>query len=721
MKFSEQWLREWVDINITIQQLAEKLTAVGLEVESIESVGDDHVIELGLTPNRGDCLSIRGIAREVAVITGLSLRDSFFSSSLRGSFFSPSLRGSQSEPKQSIESGLLRPDGLAMTNKNAFLAMTGNSSLATTDALTITIQSPNACPRYCGRIIKNVKADAPTPEHIRKRLEKAGVNSVSIIVDITNYVMLELGQPLHAFDLDKLQGNITVRMSENEEVELLNGVKVKLGKNTLVICDDQKVVAAAGVMGALNSEVSETTRNIFIESAYFNPVAVAGKARQFVINSDGSQRFERGVDFELPRPTLEYVTELILEYAGGKAGIISESISPIDLPTRKPIRLSQHRLNNLLGIDIPVNTISDILKRLGMKVEQTSTEFIVTPPSHRFDINIAEDLIEEVARIHGYNTITEQPLPAKPNKTPSESSVSVGTIKQTLIDAGYHEVITYSFVDERLQQRMFPNDIAQKLLNPISQDMNVMRVSIWPGLLQTFIYNQNRQQADMRIFEIGQCFIQGQDGLGQIDKLAGLIAGQCYPLHWKLPKRAVDFFDAKGDMQRLLLLANISNAEFRAAEHHCLHPGQTAHIIHEDEVIGVIGALHPALLKELGLKGPVFLYEITLSSILRRHLPHYQPVSKFPAIRRDLALVVDNTVTADAIIQCIRAKAGVLLTQIEIFDLYEGQTIGEGKKSIALGLILQDFSHTLIDVEVNTLMQAVIADLQKNLQATVRE
>jgi phenylalanyl-tRNA synthetase beta chain len=678
MKFSEQWLREWVDPKIKTAELGAALTAAGLEVEAIEQDGKDNIIELGLTPNRGDCLSIRGVAREVCVITGTKLR--------RGRIVC--------DPKAAYNAA---------------------------PTININLKAKQQCPRYTGRVIKNVDACKTTPAAIAERLEKAGVQAVSIIVDIANYVMLELGQPLHAFDLDKLQGDITVRMSKDEEVELLDGTKAKLGKDTLVICDDKNVLAAAGVMGTLASAVSESTKNIFLESAYFDPNAIAGKTRQFSINSDAAQRFERGVDFELAPIALERVTDLILQYAGGEAGPVCENTAAGDLPERKPVRLLLTRLNDLLGTEIAADKVANILQQLEMQVEQKGEEFIVTPPSHRFDIGISEDLIEEVARIHGYNNIPEQQLPAKPNSTLSETAIATDTIKQTLIDRGYHEVITYSFVDSTWQNIMFPEEEGQTLLNPISQEMNIMRVCIWPGLLKTLAYNQNRQQPDMRIFEIGQCFRVREGKLMQNDMLAGLISGQCYPLHWKLPQRPKDFYDAKGDLEALLELAGVYGAEFVASKHNSLHPGQTADIMWDDKVIGAVGALNPRLAKTFSIKGPVFLYEIELASILRRPLPQYQAVSKFPAIRRDLALVVDDTVTAEAIRQQIKASAGTLLTNIQIFDVYQGENIAKGKKSIALGLILQDFSHTLIDEEVNKLIQTVIADLEINLQATVRE
>ncbi len=678
MKFSEQWLREWVNPKIKTNELAQKLTAAGLEVESVEAVGKDHVIELGLTPNRGDCLSIRGVAREVAVITD---RKVLF------------------DPQAELHSA---PAQIGATLK-------------------ILLKAKEQCPRYTGRIIKNVNVTAQTPREIAERLEKSGVQAVSIIVDIANYVMLELGQPLHAFDLDKLQGDITVRMSKNEEVALLDGTTAKLGKNTLVITDDKKVVAAAGVMGTLDSAVSDTTKNIFVESAFFDPKAIAGKARKFNINSDAAQRFERGVDFELPPIALERVTDLILQHAGGQAGPVCENTETENLPSRDPVRLSLHKLKNLLGADIAADKVASILQALDMQVEQKGEDFVVTPPAHRFDIKIAEDLIEEIARIHGYDQILEQALPVTPGKMPSETDVSVQTIKQTLVDRAYHEVITYSFVDATWQKIMFPDEAGQELLNPISQDMSIMRVCIWPGLLKTFSYNQNRQQSDMRIFEIGQCFRLRGGQLLQSDMLAGLISGQCYPLHWKLPQRPVDFFDAKGDLEALLAMVGIKEAKFVPAEHNSLHPGQTANILLDDEIIGAIGALNPRLAKEFGIKGPVFLYELELASILRRSLPTCQPISKFPAIRRDLALLVDDTVSAAVISAQIKACAGTLLSKIEIFDIYQGENIAKGKKSVALGLILQDFSHTLIDEEVNTLIQKVIADLEKHLQATVRE
>lgn len=687
MKFSEQWLRDWVNPSVDTQTLGDKLTALGLELDGISDLGQDKVIELGITPNRGDCLSILGVAREVSLGFGTPIQDPIYE----------------------------------------------EAPIHLNEMLPIDLQVPEYCPRYCGRIIRHTNGAAATPDWMQSRLEKAGMQSVNFLADVTNYVMLELGQPMHVFDLSKIKGGLHVRLSQGEKITLLNQSEVTLSENDLVICDEEGVIALAGVMGGLATAVSTDTKDIFLEAAYFTPEAISGRARRLGINSEGSQRWERGVDPTLAQRAMSRATQLITEQAGGQVAEVHELIHPDLMPKQKTISLTHDKLCSLLGMKLETQQVMNIFTDLNMQPSFSQGVYQVIAPSYRFDINLPEDLIEEVIRVVGYDQIPESPLPLVASPTPSETALSCSQIKNTLVSRGYHEVITYSFVDKAWQEILFPGEPTQDLLNPISPEMGSMRLSIWPGLLKTLSYNQNRQMHDLRIFEMGQCFKQASEipavpdltslplDAEPVEMLAGLISGQCYPLHWGMPKRLADFFDLKGDLEALLGLTLVQDFSFEPANHSALAPGQTAAICLEGETIGWIGALHPFAAKALDVKGAVYLFEIKLANLLTRSLPQYQPLSKFPAIRRDLAVLVDVSVQADALLQVARAKAGKLLQRIDIFDVYQGERIEKGKKSIALGLILQDSSRTLIDEEVNDLMQAVVQGLEEAFQATVRE
>lgn len=675
MKFSEQWLREWVNPPVTTEQLSQKLTSLGLEVDGVEPEQGDAVIELGLTPDRADCFSIRGVARDLSAAYDLPVTP-------------PEI----TEPQATLS-----------------------------DALTIEINNPNDCPRYGGQIMRNVDVSVPTPDWILDRLKKSGVKPVNVVVDIGNYVLFELGQPMHIFDLDKLKGGLTVTTGRDETVTLIDETKAKLNKDTLVIADEEKVVAIAGVMGSCNSSVSDSTRNIYIESAFFNPDVIMGKARCYGVHSDGSQRFERGVDFELPHMALARAVNLIQASAGGECGPIVEKVSENHLPVRQAVRLSTAMLNRVLGEVIPTEQVTTYFKRLGFAVSFENDTWTVVPTSARFDISIPEDLAAEVGRLYGYDNLPETPLPAWQAPTPSETFVHEKRLKTRLIDRGYQELITYSFVDEAWQNALSNNQPSMKLLNPIASHMNVMRHSLWVGLLQTLSYNANRQMPDLRVFEVGQCFNGVDESLVQEDRIGGLISGQYFMPHWGTQSRAVNFYDLKADVEALIALSDPEAFTFEPGEHPALHPGQTAVIKKGSDVVGYIGALHPQWLKTFGIKVPVFLFEMKLASLQAHALPRFEALSKFPSIRRDLAVVVAEQVLAQDIMSVAEEKAGQLLKKIEIFDVYQGENIEKGKKSVALGLILQDSSRTLIDEDVNTIMQAVVQGLEKTLQATVRD
>lgn len=675
MKVSELWLREWVNPAVDTAALGAMLTSAGLEVDGLESVDDDHIIELGITANRGDCLSIRGIAREVGVSAKLPLT-------------SP---------------------------KIAAVRISNQASK------TVQVDDARFCPRYVGRMIMGVNAGAQTPAFMASRLQKAGLNAVNIVVDILNYVMLECGQPMHAFDADTLTGDIHVRLSAGESILLLDGSNVRLDEKTWVIADDVYPIAIAGVMGTEASSVKAPTKNLFIESAFFNPAEIMGKARAYGLTSDAATRFERGVDYELPAVALERASQLLLEYAGGSAGPVVMVETPSALPVRQAIKLDHKKLCCVLGIDLPFTAVQDILERLGCKFTSCSpTEATIVAPSYRFDMSITEDLFEEVLRIVGLNQVPEVLPNIKPAQTPSEAWHSLALIKHQLLARGYSEVITYSFVDEILQQKLLGDELPEKLLNPISQDMNVMRLSIWPGLIQTLRYNQNRQQLDMRLVEMGQCFKRTAGQLNFDEYCAGLIAGQAEPVFWGGGNRQVDFYDIKADVEALLDKTGLEY-RFEAKPHHALHPGISAAVMVGDECIGWMGALHPALMHDLDIKTPTYVFELKLKFLQQGRVPKSSQLSKFPAVRRDLALLLAKDIQAERVINTIKGCAGPLLTKVEVFDLYQGKNIDPQKKSLALALILQESSRTLIDTEVNDLMQVVVNALVDQLQATVRE
>jgi phenylalanyl-tRNA synthetase beta chain len=673
MKLSIKWLRSWVKTTATPQALGDALTAGGLELESITPMADDEWLELGITPNRGDCLSVKGIAREAAALLGAP-----------------------------------------------FMSLSISPVPATIpDTCHVIIEDPVACPAYAGRRILNVNAAAPTPDWLLQRLQSAGVKPVSVIVDIGNYVMMELGQPMHAFDTSKISGNIRIRKSAGESVVLIDNSTVTLDHNTCVIVDDKHILALGGVMGALDSSVTATTTDIFLESAFFAPQAVRGRARYYRVTSEGNTRFERGVDPTLFPIALERATALILAHAGGEAGPVC-LVEAGDLPVSPLIILPHDLVAARLGIHADINTLAALLAQLGMECKVKGDVLHVVPPAFRFDVQIPEDLLEEIARMYGYDRIPESLPPMIAAPTPSESHVSLKRLKDLLVDRGYQEVIAYSFIDEKLQKALFPSVLPITLLNPLSSDMSIMRHSLWMGLLQTALYNQARQTLSMRLFEVGQCFDGLLPDVRFEERVAGLICGQTAGFWQQTKPRPYDFCDIKGDVQALLSF-HPEDTQYVATEHPVLAPGQAAAIMQAGHTIGVVGALHPKLLRELGLRGPVFLFELTRDALLQGCTLRFTEASKFPAIRRDLAIVVDSKLTAHDILEKVRALGGDILTHVEIFDVYQGEHLEKSKKSVALGLILQHSSRTLIDEEVNAAMQAVIDGLMQAFGAIVRE
>ncbi|AOM40332.1 phenylalanine--tRNA ligase subunit beta [Xenorhabdus hominickii] len=642
---------------------------------------DDNTIEISITPNRADCLSIMGVARDVAVINKLSM----------------------TEPK--IEA--VKP---------------------TTEAtLPIRVDAPEACPRYLGRVIKNVNVKATTPLWMREKLRRGGIRSIDPVVDVTNYVLLELGQPLHAFDLERLNGSIIVRLAEQgEKLTLLDGNETELSAETLVIADEKQALAMAGIFGGEYSGVNAKTQHIMLESAFFSPLAITGRARRYGLHTDASHRFERGVDPQIQYKAMEYATQLLIAICGGEAGAIVGVTSESHLPKPATIILSRQKLDRLIGHYIADEQVTDILSRLGCQVTVQNDSWQAVAPSWRFDMQIEEDLIEEVARIYGYNNIPDVPVRADLVMTSHcEADLSLKRVKTMLVDKGYQEAITYSFVDPKIQQHLHPQEEALILPNPISADMSAMRLSLLTGLLTTVAYNQNRQQNRVRLFETGLRFVPDENAEHAIRQelmLGGVIAGNRFEEHWSMEKQSVDFFDLKGDLESVLeLTGKLSGISFKAEEHPALHPGQSAGIYLENNYIGYIGVVHPELERKLDLNGRTVVFELLWTSLVDRVIPEMKEVSRFPSNRRDIAIVVpDNVAAEDVLVEC--KKVGINhIVGINLFDVYCGKGVAEGYKSLAISLILQDTLRTLEEEEIAATVNKCVAALEQRFQASLRD
>lgn len=637
---------------------------------------DDAIIDVGLTPNRGDCFSVLGIAREVALINGLALGGPEF-----------------------------RPVPAAFSNE-----------------FPIEVRAPQACPRFVGRVVRGLKADAVTPLWMKEKLRRAGLRSIHPVVDVTNLVMLELGQPMHGFDLATLRQGIIVRHAEpGERIVLLDGREAELEPGTLVIADHGGPRAVAGIMGGEDSGVTAATRDVFFEVAFFAPLAIAGRARRLGMHTDASLRFERGVDPAQQRRAVERATALLVEIAGGEPGPVIERVSEANLPSRSPVMLRRGRLQLLLGHQVPDAEVERILNGLGMKLTVLSEGWQAAPPSYRFDIAQEVDLIEEVARIHGYDRIPERRgAGGAMLGEATERRVPITRVSDLLTARGYQEVVTYSFVDPELQAALFPDQESLPLSNPISADLSRMRLSLWPALVQVLKRNLSRRQGRVRIFEHGLRFILEGNELKQLGTISGLIAGGRFPEQWGADSGAVDYFDAKADVEALLALT-AGEFQFARADHPALHPAQSARILRAGNAAGWIGALHPRLVRELDLERVPVLWELDEEISFAAELPVFREISRFPAIRRDLAVVVDAGVAVDSLLETVRATAGANLTESKVFDVYRGDRIDSGLKSVALGLILQDSSRTLTDVEADRVVAEVMARLESEFRARMRD
>ncbi|HEN8736231.1 TPA: phenylalanine--tRNA ligase subunit beta [Pseudomonas putida] len=652
---------------------------VGEDIRTYLSL-DDASIEIGLTPNRGDCLSIAGLARDVSAL---------------------------------YDTPVTRPVVPAVV-------------AAHDEVRPVEVSAPAACPRYLGRVIRNVDLSKPTPLWMVERLRRSDVRSIDAAVDITNYVMLELGQPMHAFDLAEINGGIRVRMAEEgEKLVLLDGQEVALRADTLVIADHTRALAIAGVMGGEHSGVNtEKTRDLFLESAFFEPISVAGKARSYGLHTDASHRYERGVDSQLAREAMERATQLLLDIVGGEAGPVVEAVSEQHLPQVAPVTLRAERITQMLGMEMDPAQVEQLLNALELTtVKSAEGQWTVTVPSHRFDISLEVDLIEELARLYGYNNLPVRYPQARlaPQGKP-ETRGDLPTLRRLLVARGYQEAITYSFIDPKLFELFSPGVEPLLLANPISSDMAAMRASLWPGLVKALQHNLNRQQDRVRLFESGLRFVGQLGDLQQQPMIAGVITGSRLPEGWANGRDGVDFFDVKADVEALLGYSGaLSDFTFSAGKHPALHPGQTAAIERDGKLVGYLGAIHPELAKALGLDRPVFLFELVLGDVVEGRLPKFSELSKFPETRRDLALIAGRDVASSAVLELIRDNAGEWLTDLRLFDVYQGKGIDPDRKSLAVGLTWQHPSRTLNDDEVNTTLQNILTSLEQRLNTTLRK
>lgn len=642
---------------------------VGQDIRELFDL-NDKLFTLKLTPNRTDCLSIVGIARDVAALTGAPLA-------------LPVIEPVAAEASQQQ---------------------------------VVKVSESAACPRYAGRLIHGVNAKAATPGWMVRRLERSGIRSISAIVDITNYVLLELGQPLHAFDADKLRGDIEVRYArDGEALRLLNNTDITLHHDMLVIADDSGPLALAGIMGGEGSAVGDDTTNIFLESAFFAPAVIVGKARRLNFSTDSSYRFERGVDFGNTVQALERASQLVLEICGGQAGPVTEVLQ--QLPERKPVRLRLARLNSVLGIILKEAEVGVLLDRLNFKSAVVDGGFAVTPPSYRFDIEIEEDLIEEIARLHGYDNIPALAPHDEQRMLPApEATLSRNWLRDTMASSGYQEIVSYSFVDESWERDFVGNANPIVLKNPIASNLSVMRTMLWGGLMETLVYNLNRKQDRVRLVEIGSAYFAADAAYNEVARISGLAYGDAEPEQWATAAREVDFFDVKAEIDRL----TAGRAQYVAAQHPALHPGQTARVIIAGQPIGWIGKLHPKWQQHYQLPRSAVLFELDIEPLLQSKVTTYAQVGKFPPVRRDIAVVVDENTTVQSLLDTMKSSKNPLISDIALFDVYQGKGIAEGKKSLAFLVLMQDTQKTLTDAEADAVMAGLLDLLVQQHGAALR-
>jgi len=735
MKFSEQWLRSWANPDISIQDMCDQLTMAGLEVDGVEPAAGDftevyvaRVESLEKHPD-ADKLNVCQVndGKETLQIVcgaanvreGLVIPLAKIGAVLPGDFhIKPAkLRGVESSGMLCSEKELgladsaeglmeLPEDAPVGTSIREYLELDDTICKATIkDEFPVDIKADEACTSYAGRVIKGIDVTAQTPLWMLERLRRSGIRGLSPVVDITNYVMLELGQPMHAFDLQKLDGKISVRFANDaEKVILLDGKELELKSDALVIADDSKALALAGVMGGEDSAVTDSTTDIFLESAFFKPEIIAGKARSYGLHTDSSHRFERGVDTQLQVQAIERATELILEVCGGEVGPVIEHKTASHPEEATPIHLRSDRIKRVLGIELSDKEVTDIFQRLGMDVDEVADGWSVRSPSFRFDIEIEADLLEEVVRVYGYNNIPRtKPSYHSTIQSSPEAKNSLNELKKCLVNRGYFEAISYSFVDPKWQKILDPKAQTIALANPLSSEMSVMRTTMWAGLLHALKHNVNRQQT-----------------IAQDPMFAGVICGDMNHEQWAEKSRKVDFYDIKADVEALLSYSAVESY-FEAAEHPALHPGQSACIIQDSQLVGWVGALHPEVQKSLDIDQPTYVFEVKQSAIANNRISAFSPLSRFPEVRRDLAILVDEKVPAAEILAVINAATSDLVKETQLFDIYQGKGVDEGTKSVAFGLILQEFSRTLTDTDVDTEIENIVSTLNQQFAATLRE
>ncbi|MDH3715832.1 MAG: phenylalanine--tRNA ligase subunit beta [Gammaproteobacteria bacterium] len=639
---------------------------------------DDTIIDIDLTPNRGDCLSVRGIARELAAHNEVALNS------------------------VAVEPVAERIDA----------------------TFPVRLDEPAGCPRYVGRVIRGIDSTARSPAWMVEKLRRSGIRSISPTVDITSYVMLELGQPMHAFDLARLHGSIHVRAAKpGETLMMLDGSEVRLDEEVLVIADERGVVALAGIMGGEQSGVGDDTQDIFLEAAFFAPRWVGGRPRRFGLFTDAGQRFERGVDWQSQREGIERATQLVLQICGGEPGPLVETVSESHLPEVPSVPLRRTQIERLLGEAVDDDDVSGILERLGMQVSAAGDgNWRIQPPSHRFDIAIEPDLIEELARLRGYDRLPEARPAYAPRAAPvQDAGGGITGLENILLGRGYSQAVTYSFIDAEFARLIEPAHEPLPLLNPISSELAVMRTSLWPGLIGALQHNLNRQQQRVRLFESGLVFTGGEKNLQQVPRVGGIACGPVNPPHWDERQKTVDFFDVKADVHALLHNAGHGDAVFEAADHPALHPGQSTLVSIDGQRQGWLGSLHPRVVQALELNQEAVLFELDLQGLLGGERTEIREISRFPSIRRDINVVVDETVPAQACVEAARAAGPRTLRDVTILSIYAGSGVVSGRKSVALGLILQDLSRTLVDQEVDDAVDQILAGLDQKLGAKLRE
>lgn len=795
MKFSELWLREWVNPAISSEELSEQITMAGLEVDGVEPVAGEfngvfvgEVVECGQHPN-ADKLRVTkvnvGGERLLDIVCGapncrkgLKVAVATIGAVLPGDFKikAAKLRGEPSEGMLCSFSELgisedhdgiieLPADAPIGTDIREYLKLNDNAieisvtpnradclgiigvardvavlnkltlnvpamdavPAAIHDTFPITVEATDACPRYLGRVVKGINIKAATPLWMREKLRRCGIRSIDPVVDVTNYVLLELGQPMHAFDLNRLEGGIVVRMAkEGEKLTLLDGNEATLSADTLVIADQQKALAMGGIFGGEHSGVNEETQDVLLECAYFNPLSITGRARRQGLHTDASHRYERGVDPALQAAAMERATRLLIDICGGQAGPVIDVTNEATLPKRATITLRREKLDRLIGHHVEDAQVTDILERLGCKVSFANDTWQAVAPSWRFDMEIEEDLVEEVARVYGYNNIPNVPVKADLIMTSHrEANLPLKRVKTMLVDRGYQEAITYSFVDPKVQALLHPAEEALILPSPISVEMSAMRLSLWSGLLSAVVYNQNRQQSRVRLFETGLRFVPDTAanlGIRQDVMLAGVIAGNRYEEHWNLERQVVDFYDLKGDLEAILdLTGKLDDVQFKAETNPALHPGQSAAIYLAGKRVGFIGVVHPDLERKLDLNGRTVVFEIEWEALAERRIPQAREVSRYPANRRDIAVVVAENVPAEDILaEC--KKVGVnQVVGVNLFDVYRGKGVAEGYKSLAISLVLQDTTRTLEEEEIAATVAKCVEALKQRFQASLRD